>query len=59
MVKRLPGGRGGFIPPVDHPSAGDVRWVKTTYPWMDPPAGRAGGDAGDGAEGKAGSSFTA
>jgi hypothetical protein len=38
LAKILPDGGREYISVPVKPSAGDVKWVKWTYPWMDPPA---------------------
>jgi len=36
LVLRRPDGSYEFIMPKQHPSRGDIAWVKRTYPWQDP-----------------------
>jgi hypothetical protein len=37
LVNNLPEQEKGCLRRNFHPSAQDVKWVKKTYPWMDPP----------------------
>jgi len=36
LVLRRPDGSYEFIMPKQHPSRGDIAWVKRIYPWQDP-----------------------
>ncbi|KAF2451613.1 zincin [Karstenula rhodostoma CBS 690.94] len=37
LVNNLPGHEKEYIRRSHRPSAGDIKWVRKTYPWMDPP----------------------